>query len=209
MVLSLKEFISAMTDKKAIGSPITFTPFHIYCALEQLSQSPIGRDKLADNIDVGKGTIRTILTRLKKVELISNNKKNGCALTQKGQEVWQQFEQVFPQKTEISKTEITTSEFNYAFRVKNQKNKIMSGIEQRDAAIIAGARRAIVLITDQKGLHIASTDQYIEEQYEEASREILKKISPQNNDVIIIAGAETSLRAKNGAFAAAWDLLDP
>ncbi|MCL1965916.1 MAG: DUF4443 domain-containing protein [Candidatus Bathyarchaeota archaeon] len=208
MVLSLKEFITTIADKKAAGPPTIFTPFHIYCTLEQLSQNPTGRNKLANKIGVGNGTIRTIITRLKETELILNTKK-GCTLTPKGQETWQQFEQVFPQKTEIPKTELTTSEFNYAFRIKNQKDKIKSCIDQRDAAIIAGAKRAIVLITDQKGLHVASTDQYIEEEYKEASKEILKKITPQPKDVIIIAGAETPLKAKTGAFAAAWTLLDP
>ncbi|MDR2719856.1 MAG: hypothetical protein LBC03_03520 [Nitrososphaerota archaeon] len=206
MAIALKKFIIATTDKKAPGPPTTFTPFHIYCALEQLSQKQIGRNKLADKIGVGDGTIRTIINRLKNAELILNSKE-GCTLTQKGQEVWQQFEQVFPQKTEIPKTELTTSEFNYGFMVKNQGDKIKSGIEQRDAAIIAGAKRAIAIIADQKGLHVASVDKYLEEEYTTASKEILKKITPKNKDVIIIAGAETPLKAKTGAFAAAWTLL--
>lgn len=208
MALALKKFITTTADKKAPGPSTTFTPFHIYCALELLSQEPLGRNKLASRLNVGDGAVRTIINRLKDAELISNSKE-GCVLTQKGQDVWRQFEQVFPKRSEIPKTELTTSEFNYGFLVKDRVDKIKSGIDQRDAAIIAGAKRAIVLVSNQGGLHVASVDQCIEEEYPDAAAEIIKKVGPENSkDVIIIAGAETPLKAKIGAFAAAWSLLE-
>ncbi|MGD6810091.1 MAG: DUF4443 domain-containing protein [Candidatus Bathyarchaeia archaeon] len=208
MALTLKKFITTTADKKAPGPSTTFAPFHIYCALELLSHEPLGRNKLADRLGVGDGAVRTIISRLKEAGLISNTKE-GCMLTQKGQEVWHQFEQVFPKRSEIPKTELTTSEFNYGFMIKDCGEKIKSGIDQRDAAIIAGAKRAIVLVANQGCIHVASVDQCIEEAYPAAANEILKKMMPQNSqDVIIIAGAETPLKAKTGAFAAAWSLLD-
>ena len=208
IVLALKKLITATVDKKAPGPSTTFTLFHIFCALENLAQKPLGRNKLADKIGVGDGAVRTIINRLKVAELISNTKE-GCVLTQGGQEVWRQFEQVFPKRTEIPKTEITPSEFNYGFMVKGCGDSIKSGIDQRDTAIIAGAKRAIVLIAKQGHLHVASVDQCIEKEYGKAALEILKRIaSYDNKDVIIIAGAETPLKAKMGAFAAAWSLID-
>ncbi|XHH07949.1 MAG: DUF4443 domain-containing protein [Candidatus Bathyarchaeia archaeon] len=207
MAVALKKLILTTADKKAPGPSTTFTPFHIYCALELLSQEPLGRNKLAEKIGVGDGAVRTIINRLKDAELILNSKE-GCMLTPKGQEVWRQFEQVFPKRAEIPKTELTTSEFNYGFMVKDRGDRIKSGIDQRDAAIIAGAKRAIVIV-NQGCLHVASVDKCIEEEYPTAAVEILKKVAPQSSkDVIIIAGAETALKAKTGAFAAAWSLLD-
>ncbi|MDR2708102.1 MAG: DUF4443 domain-containing protein [Nitrososphaerota archaeon] len=208
IVLALKKVITATTDKKAPGPTTSFTLFHIFCALEYLSRETLGRNKLADKLGIGDGAIRTIINRLKSAELISTTKE-GCVLTQSGQEVWRQFEQVFPKRSEMPKTEITPSEFNYGFMIRNHGDSIKSGIDQRDAAIIAGAKRAIVLIAKQSHLHVASVDQCIEKEYEDAAAEILKKIAPQNDkDVIIIAGAETPLKAKTGAFAAAWSLID-
>jgi hypothetical protein len=56
---------------------------------------------------------------------------------------------------------------------------------------------------------VASVEQCIEKEYTSSTSEIRKKLNPQNDkDVIIIAGAETLLKAKSGAFAAAWTLLD-
>jgi len=208
MALALKKVLTQTTEQKAPGPSTTFTPFHIFSAIELLSKQPLGRNKLAHRLGVGDGAVRTIISRLKDAELISNTKE-GCMLTQKGQEVWGQFEQVFPIRSEIPKTELTTSEFNYAFLVKDRGDKIKSGIDQRDAAIIAGAKRAIVLVANQGRLHVASVNQSIEQEYPAAAAEILKKVKPQsNNDVIIIVGAETAVKAKTGAFAAAWSLLE-
>jgi predicted transcriptional regulator len=208
MVSTLKEFITATAEKKAPGPSTSFTPFHIYSALELLSKEPLGRNKLAEKLGVGDGAVRTIISRLKDSELIVNSKE-GCMLTPKGQQVWSQFEQVFPQRTEIPKTEMTPSETNYAFLVKGCGSKVHSGIDQRDAAIIAGAKRAIAIVANHGSLYIETVSQCLEKDYPNAAGQILKKVSPQDNDVIIIAGAETMSKAKSGAFAAAWSLLEP
>jgi predicted transcriptional regulator len=208
MTSTLKKFITATAEKKAPGPSTTFTVFHIYCTLELLSTQPLGRNKLAIKIGIGDGAVRTIINRLKSAKLISSSRE-GCVLTKKGLEVWRQFEEVFPKRAEIPTNELTTSEFNYAFLVKDRGDKVQSGIEQRDTAIIAGAKRAIVLLANQEGLHVASVSQCIEQKYPNAANQILEKVAPQSsNDVIIIAGAETPVNAKSGAFAAAWSLLD-
>jgi hypothetical protein len=36
---------------------------------------------------------------------------------------------------------------------------------------------------------------------------IFKELMPEDDDVIIVAGAETALKAKRGAFAASWSLV--
>jgi predicted transcriptional regulator len=207
MASTLKQFLTATAEKKAPGPSTSFTPFHIYSALELLSKEPLGRNKLAEKLGVGDGAVRTIISRLKDSELISNSKE-GCTLTAKGQEVWSQFEQVFPQRSEIPKTEMTPSEANYAFLVRGCGDKVHSGIDQRDAAIIAGAKRAIAIVVNNGSLHIETVSHSLEKDYPNPAAQILKKVSPQNKDVIIIAGAETMSKAKNGAFAAAWSLLD-
>ncbi len=47
----------------------------------------------------------------------------------------------------------------------------------------------------------------MEEDFPEASKEILEKMDAKDNDVIIIAGADDPLKAKRGAFAASWVLV--
>ncbi|MFA7080722.1 MAG: DUF4443 domain-containing protein, partial [Candidatus Bathyarchaeia archaeon] len=150
--------------------------------------------------------VRTIINRLKEAGLIETSKE-GCLLTERGLDTWRQFEEFFPVRVDLPKSELSTSDFNYAFLVKNCGQKVQSGIDQRDAAIIAGARKAMVVVYRNGHLSIESVSDNIAEQYPEAASQILKELKPQDNDVIIVAGAETKLKAKRGAFAASWSLL--
>jgi hypothetical protein len=114
---------------------------------------------------------------------------------------------MFPQRAEIEQTELTHSDYNYAFLIKNSGQKIKSGIEQRDAAIMGGAERAIAIVTRNGHLSIAAISNSVEKEFPDAAAKILKNLKPEENDVIIIAGASSLIRAKRGAFAAAWVLI--
>jgi predicted transcriptional regulator len=202
-----KRFIESLASPKGPGPSTTFSMFHIFYALEFMAEKPIGRTKLAEKLNVGEGAIRTIISRLKDAGLIVTSKE-GCNLTDKGLSVWKNFAEVFPKRVKIEKTPLTTSEYNYAFLVKNRGHKIKSGIDQRDAAIMGGARRAVVIVSKKDHLVIESVSNSIEKDFPEAANKILKDLKPEDNDVIIIAGADDSIRAKRGAFAASWVLLD-
>jgi hypothetical protein len=206
MAVSFKKFMQQVAGKKAPGPSTSFTIFHVFYALELLSQRPLGRNKLAEKLDVGDGAVRTIISRLVDAELVDTSKE-GCNLTEKGCAVWRQFEEVFPKRVEVAKSELATSEFNFAFLVKNSGEKVVSGIDQRDAAIIAGARKALVLVVKNGHLRIEYVSDCIEEQYPKATKLLLEELKPQDNDVVIIAGGDTQLKAKRGAFAAAWSLV--
>ena len=206
MAVSLKKFIQEIAGKKAPGPSTTFTVFHIFYALELMSQKPLGRNKLAKKLNVGDGAVRTIISRLRNAGLIETSKE-GCSLANKGLEIWRQFEQVFPKRLEIPKSELNESEFNFAFLVKNSGQKVRSGIDQRDAAIIAGARKALVIVFKNGHLRIESVSDCIEKDYPKAASQILKELTPEDNDAIIVAGADSALKAKRGAFAASWSLI--
>ena len=120
MAPSLKKFMQQIAGKKAPGPSTTFTIFHVFYALELLAQKPLGRNKLAEKLNVGDGAVRTIISRLKDAGLIETSKE-GCNLTKKGLEIWRQFEEIFPKRMEIPRSELSESEFNYAFLVKEQK----------------------------------------------------------------------------------------
>jgi predicted transcriptional regulator len=176
MTPTLKDFIKGLAGTKAPGPSASFTVFHIFYTLELMSQKTMGRNKLAKELNVGEGTIRTIINRLVKAGLVVTSKE-GCNLTAKGKDIWRQFEEAFPQRTEIPKTELTTSDYNYAFLVKNRGNKVKSGIDQRDAAIVAGAKRALVIVENKGHLRIESVSENIDEEFPKATEKILKNIN--------------------------------
>jgi predicted transcriptional regulator len=195
-----------VSSKKAPGPSTTFTIFHVYYALELIAQKPLGRNKLAELLHVGDGAVRTIISRLTDAKLIEIS-KTGCNLTQKGKDIWRQLEEFFPKQADLPKSEFSNFEFNHAFLVKNSAQNVTSGIDQRDAAIIAGARRAFVMIFKDGHLRIESVSDNVEKQYPKAAKKVLEIMKPEENDVIVLASAETKLKAKRGAFAASWSLI--
>jgi DNA-binding MarR family transcriptional regulator len=206
MTSQFKRFIESLASPKGPGPSTTFSMFHILYALELMAEKPIGRNKLAEKLNVGEGAIRTIISRLKGAGLITTSKE-GCKLTDKGLSIWKKFVEVYPKRAEIGKTALTTSKYNYAFLVKNKAHKVKSGIDQRDAAIMGGARRALVIVSKKGRLIIESVSNSIDKDFPEAASEILEKLEPKDNDVIIIAGADNLIKARRGAFAASWVLI--
>ena len=206
MSSQFKRSIESLASPKGPGPSTTFSMFHIFYALELMAKKPIGRSKLAEKLNVGEGAIRTIISRLKDSGLIVTLKEGGT-LTDKGVRVWKNFEDVFPKRVVIGKTALTPSEYNYAFLVKNKGHRVKSGIDQRDAAIMGGARRALVIVFKDGHLMIESISNSIETDFPEAAKVILKDLQPEDNDVILIAGADNLLKAKRGAFAASWVLI--
>ena len=206
MAVSLKKFMQQIAGKKAPGPSTTFTIFHVFYALELLAQKPLGRNKLAEKLNVGDGAVRTIISRLKDAGLIETSKE-GCNLTKKGLEIWRQFEEIFPKRIEIPKSELAESEFNFAFLVKNSGQKVKSGIDQRDAAIIAGARKALVIVFKNGHLCIESVSDCIEKQYPKAASLILKELSLKMMMLSLLLVLIRLLKAKRGAFAASWSLI--
>jgi hypothetical protein len=204
---TFKQQIESIAGEKAPGPSMTFSVFHLFYALELMTQNPIGRNRLAQKLEVGDGAIRTIISRLREAELITCAKE-GCTLTQKGAAIWKKFEEIFPRRFEVARTELTNASYNFGFLVKNSGDKVKSGIEQRDAAIVAGAARATVIVSRNTRLQIESVSEDIAKDFPKATSLIVKDLKPEDNDVIIVAGADTLLKAMHGAFGAGWSLVD-
>jgi predicted transcriptional regulator len=206
MPSAFKELLDNIAGEKAPGPSATFSVFHIYTALQLMAEKPIGRSKLASGLNVGEGVIRTIIGRLKDAGLIITSKK-GCKLTSKGLKVWKDAESVFRKKVELGENELSLGKYNFAFLVKNHGDKVRSGLEQRDASVVAGAKGATAIVCKTGNLIIASVSGTAAKDYPEIAGQI-SKLGLEDNDAIIVASADTLLKAKQGAFAAAWTLLN-
>jgi len=172
-----------------------------------MSETSISRSTIAEQLDLGEGTARTILGRLVNAGLVKTS-MTGCILTGEGLRVYREFNNVFPKRAKFPWTELTPSNFNYGFVIKSKADKVGSGIEQRDKAIVVGATRALVAVFKNGRLQINFISDDIKQMFPIATNKILQYLEPQENDVIVIASAETPLKAMHGAFAASWSLLD-
>jgi DNA-binding MarR family transcriptional regulator len=202
-----KQILEKIMGEKAPGPSPTFSVFHVLRAIELIAKKATGRSKLAEELGVGEGTVRTMISRLKDAGLITTSKL-GCALTSKGLELWDEYKTVFGRKVWIGKSELTLADYNFAILVKKRGHKVKSGMEQRDAAIMVGARGATTIMLKGGFLIIPSVSDNIDKDFPKAANQIIRLLQPEENDVIIIGSADSLGKAEYGTLAAAWTLVN-
>jgi Mn-dependent DtxR family transcriptional regulator len=202
-----KQQLEKIVSGKAPGPSPAFSVFHVLRALELIAEKFTGRGKLADTLGVGEGTVRTIIGRLKNAGLISTTKA-GCTLTNKGLKLYNEYQSVFKKKVEFERSEIAIGKHNIAVLIKNCGHKVKSGVEQRDAAIMAGAKGATTILFRGGRLIIPAVSGDVAKDFPRAASQIMASMSPEEDDVIIVSSADTLEKAEYGALAAAWMLLD-
>ncbi|MGD6850960.1 MAG: DUF4443 domain-containing protein [Candidatus Bathyarchaeia archaeon] len=205
--VEFKCYFNGLAEIKAAGRYLSFSAFQLYYALQLMSKATISRSKIAKLLNVGEGTARTILSRLVDAGLVKIS-KSGCKLTGEGLRVCREFDKFFPQRGKFFWTELTPFDYNYGFVIREGADKVGSGIEQRDKAIVVGATRALVAVFRNGRLRINAVSDDIEQAFPIAAQKILQDLKPQENDAIVIASGETPIKAMHGAFAASWSLMD-
>lgn len=204
----IRDVFNDLLVQETPGPATSFTVFDLFKAIEILAEKqPIGRGKLSDFLELGEGTIRTLIGRLKNSGLISSS-KYGCSLTDKGEEFWSMVKSVLPRKIILRNKEMAPALFGVAVLVRNFSYKVKKGLVQRDAAVRAGSEGATTLILKQNKLTIPTVSQDVSKDYPVTSQQILQEANPEANDAIVIAFGNTLRNAEYGALAAAWTLID-
>jgi hypothetical protein len=133
--------------------------------------------------------------------------RKGCVLTEKGTKVWNQIKTFIPIIVKIEDNELTFAANNVATIVKNRAEKVNKGLEQRDAAVRAGASGATTLVFKDGRLILPTMSDDVSKDYPKAFRQILQFMNLKENDVVIISCGTTLKAAEYGALAASWTLL--
>jgi DNA-binding MarR family transcriptional regulator len=203
----IKDFLSDLASERAPGPHPSFTVLDIIRFLRILATSgKIGRGKISRSLGVGEGSTRTMLKRLVEANLVTKS-RNGCSLTIKGKRLWDDIESIMPRIVEMGENELTQAPFNVAVLVRGYIGKVESGLEQRDAAVKAGAKGAVTIMFKDNRLIIPSVSMDLERDYPVAFRDIMRLMKPVEGDVIIVSSANTSRNAEYGALAAAWSII--
>jgi len=204
----LKKFLESLLEEKAPGPYPSFSVYHLIKGLELVAKTgQVGRGKLAEELKIGEGATRTLIERLKTAHLISVSKK-GCSLTEKGKKIWNEFESIFPQKNNLEKNELALADCNVAVQIRGGGDRVRTGVEQRDAAVIAGAKGAATLVFKGKKLVMPNVSEDVSQDFPIVFRQITALLRLRENDAIVIGSADTWSRAEYGALAAAWTLIE-
>lgn len=193
---------------KAPGPLPSFTELHLVKTIETIgAEGPTGRKKLSRRLRLGEGTIRTIVTRLESAHLISISKA-GCELTEKGEAIYDVLKSKLARMSPVKSSSLTIGAFNVGVVVRDAAHKVRHGVEQRDAAIKAGADGATMLLYKDERLVMPTISEDVMKDYPNIAKEIMELFQPKENDVIILGGADTRDGAEDGARAAAWTIIE-
>jgi hypothetical protein len=192
-----------LVDLAKYGPLHRFADYHVYRTLLLLSDGRRrGRKQLADSVNVGEGSMRTIVEYLRDRGMI-DIKQTGIKISSRGLEFIRQL----PIRMErLEPSDISISERSVAVLVKGRANRIVMGIEQRDSAIKAGADGATTVILVRSYL-VVPPDYILDKEKPEISKELRESFAPVEGDVIIIGSAQSYESAEDGALAAAFELL--
>jgi len=207
MPYTFKQLLEKIISEKAPGPSPTFSLFHMLCAIELIAEKSTGRSKLAEELEVGEGAVRTIIGRLKDAGLAETSRA-GCTLTNEGLRLWKEYKSIFKEKVEIGKSELALADYNFVILIKNRGHKVKSGMEQRDAAVRAGAKGATIMVFRKGHLIIPSVSSDVAKDFPDAANKIATFLQPEENDVIIVGSADSLRKAEYGTLAAAWTLLN-
>ena len=199
--------LKELAAEKAAGPRPSFTQLDLARAIEIIGTEQIGRNKLSERLGLGEGTTRTLIDRLLDARLIEIS-RSGCELTRSGHSVLNELNQRLGTRTTVPRSSATVGTYNFGILVKGAANMIKTGIEQRDAAVRAGANGAVTFVVRHGELVMPSAAESIMRRQAGITRKIQETFRPQESDAIIIAGADSELNAEEGARAAAWTLLE-
>jgi len=205
--VEILEIVERVAGKIAPGRSPLFTEAHVIKALEEINaQKSVGRLKLSKELQLGEGAARTLVKHLKNEELIETSKL-GITLSEYGKRVFSSLRTVVSEQVEVPSSPLTVGFFNIAVLVRSLAAAVKYGLEQRDAAIMAGAKGATTLIFSKNKLTMPSVKEDVFKGNMAIRDFLLSRLSPKEGDVIIIGSADEKIRAEFGAKMAALQLL--
>lgn len=192
-----------LVDLPKYGPVHRFADYHVYrTLLFLLDGRRKGRRQLADAVNVGEGSMRTIVEYLRDRGFI-DVRQTGVKISPKGME----FMRGLPLRVErLDPSDMSIAERNVAVQVKGMASRIGLGIEQRDAAIKAGAEGATTIVYSH-GRLLVPPDYDLDRERPESSSMLRRVFTLREGDAIVIGTAQEYDRAEDGALAAAFELL--
>jgi hypothetical protein len=180
---------------------ISFNMVHVFKAWQLVkSRGHISRDLLSKELELGEGSIRTLMRHLQMNNMIKATNA-GTTMTQKGEALLLELLSSIPTEMNLPKCSIALGKFNYVVLLKQHSHAIKSGVEQRDAAIKIGAKGATTLLFKQNKFVMPSNTNYDSlEREPKISKLLIRTLNPEEGDAIIIGSDD--MHKKRSEFAA-------
>ena len=195
--------LSKVAQRHAPSRMLSFDLAHVFKTMQMMAdEKKISRSRMMQELGLGEGSIKTLVKHLKMQGLVENSNA-GMWLTNKGETLYSKLHILIPKEMDIAKCSVALGKFNHAVLLKDMAPNIKSGIEQRDAAIKAGAVGATTLLCKNERLVLPGTGEDLMRNDQKIHLLIMEKLSPKQNDVIIIGSSQNKKIAEMAAKSAA------
>ena len=191
-------------SEREIKGPLpSFLPTHILKAILVIDRNYIGRKALARELSLGEGAVRTMLSKMKNHGIVKCERR-GCSLTKKGRELYRKISSHLSISYNLDIP--YAKPYNCAIVLRAGGRFVRKGLEERDMAIVGGAKGASLFILKSGDLWMPGLEN-LSEKYPEITEEILSKLEIHNGDAVLLAWADDLSSAEYGALNAALYLL--
>jgi hypothetical protein len=165
-----------------------------------------GRQELVDRLKIGEGSVRTITALLRSKGLVEI-RRAGTRLTLEGRRLVESLRSQFSKGVPVPAGEAAVDTFSVAIAVRGGAVRVSSGVEQRDAAIMAGATGASTFVHTSGKLSFPGMYSDLSAFDPELSTTIIGELRPSEGDAVVVGSAADLDTAFIGAIAAATSLL--
>ncbi|QLH07951.1 DUF4443 domain-containing protein [Nitrosopumilus ureiphilus] len=201
------QILQNIVSRKGSSKVLTFSIPHVFKALQLLSKEKfVSRATFAKEIHLGEGAVKTLISHLKEAKMIETT-KSGSFLTEKGEKISKQIQQVIPNECKIKKCDLVIGKNNHAIILKNYDFSIKSGLEQRDYAVLYGSSGCTTILFKENRFVFPGDNRDCFRKDEKTKKHILENLAPEEGDVIIISSSDdpfvAEISAKNSAL---WTL---
>ena len=168
-----------------------------------VSEGEIGRYRIAKMLDVSQGVARGLLARMKREGLITVH-HSGAGVSKKGINV---FTRLMTQNhlrhvERLDEHVLGLGQEGVVFQVEERSEKIGRGIEQRDAAVRAGATGTVTFVFDGRSLVFPGTREPLKKRSPMAFDCLKSRLEMRRGDAVLISFSNSWWEAARGGFAA-------
>jgi len=185
------------------GPQRQFDEIHVLRTLLILEKErQIGRKELVKKLDLGEGSVRSVLTTLMKKDYVTSAVAKGHSLSNMGEQFVTGLHKFILGPKIIDAKELTIGDKDVAILVRNAVKKVKIGIAERDAAIKIGSLGVTVLIFKNNGLIFPD-----QTELKIKNENLYKSFDFNDGDVLIIGTDKNYAKAENAAVAALFVLI--
>lgn len=173
---------------------LTFGVAHVFKAMQLMhAQKYVSRATLCQELNLGEGSVKTLISHLKKSKY-SDSIKAGSYLLENGIEFMNNISKNIISEVQFDKDVSLSSQHGYVVLLKNISNNKINHEEHRFLAIKCGAITSLIAFF--KNNKIVTNKQENSLLSPKIKRFILENMKPQENDLIMMSSASSKIVAE-------------